>query len=238
MTEKSGLYGKIVKVSEAIGALAADKKNTDQGYDYISADKVLERAGKAMANAGLVVIPAIACEATETVTYKSYNKEKTRYDCVVEFDMTIADVEGESITQRWVSRGVDYASPDKALFKAITSGHKYFLMKLFNVGIGNEDGEHQLPPTDKQKRSNGSKPFYASAAKKIKYYKHGKHVKNAMKGLGLAYPSTGQDATKALALLNQYADLRADGVEQDEAKAIVTGGMGQPDDAETETEAA
>jgi hypothetical protein len=28
------------------------------------------------------------------------------------------------------------------MYKAITSGHKYYLMKLLNIGEGNEDGEH------------------------------------------------------------------------------------------------
>lgn len=152
MSELGKLYARIAIVSKEVGSLLPDKKNLEQRYDYISADKILERAGDAMAKHGLVVIPSILDSDVKVITYtKTYSgkvEEKWRLDAEIYFEMTVADSDGNAIAQKWVGRGSDYSTPDKALYKAITSGHKYFLMKLFNVGIGNEDGEHEVQDAD------------------------------------------------------------------------------------------
>jgi hypothetical protein len=137
------LISKITAASRVVGALAADKTNTAQNYKYISADKILERAGDALADNGVAVLPAINEEATLQVEYTdSYGKAKMRFDALVRFTMFVTDGETQ-MELPWVGRGSDFSVPDKALYKAITSGHKYFLMKLLNVGVGNEDGEHE-----------------------------------------------------------------------------------------------
>lgn len=142
----NNLYSKVAEVSKAIGALQPDKRNTQQNYDYISADQILTVCNREMAKVGLTVVPAMVDERMEAVTYDSRGREMTRYDCRVDFEMKIADTDGNEDVYTWFGRGSDYAVPDKAMYKAITSGHKYFLMKLFNVGVGNEDGEHEAPP--------------------------------------------------------------------------------------------
>lgn len=137
------LAAKIARASIKVGALKPDKRNTQQNYDYISADKMLERAGDALAEAGVVVFPSITSEETVQADYTdNYGKAKSRFDCVVRFSMIVGDGETQ-IELPWVGRGSDYAVPDKALYKAITSGHKYFLAKILNIGVGNEDGEHE-----------------------------------------------------------------------------------------------
>lgn len=133
------LISKIAAASIKVGALATDKRNAQQGYDYISADKILERAGDALAQAGVMVVPSITIENTEAV---KTDKGGTRYDSLVHFAMIITDGESQ-LEMPWCGRGSDYSVPDKAMYKAITSGHKYFLMKLLNIGVGNEDGEHE-----------------------------------------------------------------------------------------------
>lgn len=139
----STLISKIAAASTKVGALMPDKTNTAQNYSYISADKILQRAGDALAEAGVVIIPAITQEAVNEVTYTdSYNKTKTRYDAIITFEMLISDGTSE-FKAPWTGRGSDFSVPDKALYKAITSGHKYFIAKLLNIGVGNEDGEHE-----------------------------------------------------------------------------------------------
>jgi len=140
------LAAKLAAASLKVGALATDKTNTQQNYAYISADKILARAGEALAQQGIVIIPAVTAE--DTARYEGvdkYGKPQARYDAVVRFAMQISDGE-TSLEYPWVGRGSDYVVPDKALYKAITSGHKYFLMKLLNIGVGNEDGEHDEEP--------------------------------------------------------------------------------------------
>jgi len=142
MTTTSTLASRLAAASVAVGALATDKRNAQQGYDYISADKILERCGDALAHAGVILIPSITAEDTQAIEVTTNRGTGIRYDAAITFAMTLTD--GETTLEfPWRGRGSDYAVPDKALYKAITSGHKYFMMKLLNVGVGNEDGEHE-----------------------------------------------------------------------------------------------
>jgi hypothetical protein len=139
MTENA-LISKIVKAGLDVGGkLHADKRNKDQGYDYLSSDKILSECGQALFEQGIVILPEIT--AQEIVNGVS-SKGTPRFDCRVDFTFTISDG-NETILQKWYGMGSDYSVPDKALYKAITSGHKYFLMKLLCIGEGNEDGEHE-----------------------------------------------------------------------------------------------
>lgn len=147
------LISKIASASIKVGALKPDKTNTQQSYDYISADKVLERAGDALAAAGVVIIPSIQSEACERV---ETGNGKSRFDSTVTFTMIVTDGETQ-LEMSWRGRGSDYSVPDKAMYKAITSGHKYFLMKLLNVGVGNEDGEHESDPQQAPQRAQATK---------------------------------------------------------------------------------
>jgi len=136
------LIEKLTKAIVEIGAFAADKKNTYQNYDYISADMVIERAGKALSEVGLIVMPSIVETEVEEVKKTDGKTEKTRYDARIVFEMTVTDGECYMV-EKWVGFGSDTATPDKAIYKGITSGHKYFLMKLLQISIGNSDGEHE-----------------------------------------------------------------------------------------------
>lgn len=140
------LVSKICKTKSQLGTFAADKRNKQSNYNYISADQVLDKIGEAMAKNGIVLFSAITDELTNTTEYTgSRGQAISRYDARVVYEMTLSDGEDEKV-MAWVGRGTDFSSPDKAMYKAVTTGHKYFLMKLFNVGIGNDDGEHETPP--------------------------------------------------------------------------------------------
>ena len=122
--------------------MKADKKNTEQNYPYVSADKILSVCGQALSEQGIMVIPSITKWEMNIV---DRGNGKARYDAVVDLLLKVTDGE-TSFDETWFGMGSDYAVPDKALYKAITSGHKYFLSKLFCIGEGNEDGEHEGEP--------------------------------------------------------------------------------------------
>ncbi len=134
------LASKIAKASIEVGSLAADKRNKEQNYDYLSADQILQKAGDALSKNGVVIIPSITF--TEIKTTDRGQGKPPRLDAQVCFLMTVTDG-AEKHESEWVGFGTDYSTPDKAVYKAITSGHKYFEMKLLNISIGNEDGEHE-----------------------------------------------------------------------------------------------
>ena len=136
------LAAKIAAASKEVGGkLRADSRNQEQKYDYISADKILAVCGQALAEQGIVIFPSIVYEHVDMT---DRGQGKARYDAEVKFCFVVADG-GDKIELPWVGRGSDYSVPDKATYKAITSGHKYFIAKLLNVGEGNEDGEHEAP---------------------------------------------------------------------------------------------
>lgn len=140
MTDKK-LAQKIAEASIAVGKFAADKRNKEQGYDYISADQVLAKAGDAIARAGFAVMPGIS---DVVLTFTERQGKSPRIDARVEFIMRLTDGETD-IQDAWIGYGSDYSVPDKAVYKAITSGHKYYLMKLLNIGAGNDDSDHDEP---------------------------------------------------------------------------------------------
>jgi len=144
----------ITKISKAAldvgGKLKADKTNKEQNYDYLSADKILSDCGQALFTQGVVIIPDILAQEITLHEYTdAYGKAKKRYDARVDFIFHIAD-ETTSYDAKWYGVGSDYSVPDKSLYKAITSGHKYFLMKLLCIGAGNEDAEHEEEPGEKK----------------------------------------------------------------------------------------
>jgi hypothetical protein len=144
------LAGKIAKASADLGnRLKADKKNTQGGgYMYISADKLIAEAGAVLAANGVAVFPAII---GYNVDGGESSGGKRNYIVTVNFAMTVSDGE-TNMECPWMGAGVDYGAMDKALYKGITSGHKYFLAKLLNIGEGNEDGEHEAPPSEAPSR--------------------------------------------------------------------------------------
>ena len=165
------IYQRILAVSaELVGKLEPDKYNAGQKYWYISADKALEAVGKAMVKHGLVLIPRIVSHRIAQVEYvDSYNNNKIRYDAEVDFEFVLTDSDGESLEPlTWTGVGNDYAVPDKAMYKAITSGHKYFYMKLYNIGVGNEDGEHEEgdPPAAARKQQQQQQKQVQNRAQK------------------------------------------------------------------------
>ncbi len=152
------LAAKIAKASTDVGGrLKADKTNTQDRYNYISADKILAECGQALAAQGVAVIPSMT---DAEVNIGETAGGKRRFDARVSFVMTVTDGEAEQ-AQPWFGFGADYTTPDKAVYKAVTSGHKYFLSKLLMIGEGNEDGEHEAAPEaptpqQAQRQANGN----------------------------------------------------------------------------------
>jgi len=138
-TTAPNLAQKIAAARNKLGSLKPDKTNKDQGYNYISADKMLERGGDVLAEYGIAIIPSVV----ETILTPVERQGKSpRIDASLKMTFQVTDGDTAYLAE-WVGCGSDYVTPDKAIYKAITSGHKYFLMKLLNVGVGNEDAEHE-----------------------------------------------------------------------------------------------
>ncbi len=164
MTDNINLVQRLAKATAEVGGkLKADKRNAEQGYNYVSADKILAACGQALADNGIAVIPSIVKQEIKII---DRGNGKSRYDATVDLCLKVTDG-ATSFEEPWYGMGSDYSVPDKALYKAITSGHKYFLSKLFCIGEGNEDSEHDngedqpaARPAQQAPKSNG-KPAHA-----------------------------------------------------------------------------
>lgn len=132
----------IAKVMQALSktSFVEDKKNKQSNYSYVSADQVMRRLQAAMGEVGLVIIPEVFEQHTEAFEYNRTVRYTTTIDMIMEVSTASDDRR-----YMWPGKGIDYGSEDKALYKAMTSGHKYFLLKTFNIGAGDDsaDSEHQ-----------------------------------------------------------------------------------------------
>lgn len=126
------------------GKVAKDKENTQDRYRYASADAIIELAGQSLAAHGVTVEHEIAAQSIVAVEYtSSKGSVAVRYDARLDMLYYLTDEDGNCAVRRWVGYGSDYRVPEKAAYKASTSGEAYFLKRLLKIAADNEDGEHE-----------------------------------------------------------------------------------------------
>lgn len=217
MNEQLNLAQRIAKAASSVGGkLSADKRNKEQNYDYISSDKMLSVIGQAMAENGVVVFPSVI---ENQMIIGQTSGGKSRYDVSVKFEMMVSDGV-TTLTMPWLGVGNDYSAPDKATYKAITSGHKYFLAKLFCIGVGNEDSEHEIEEPV-QRRQSAPKPVMPATTKPVISETNRKRLH----ALGTELYGDGWEAKRheiVLAVTKERTNSSND-LFEDEAKIIIDG---------------
>lgn len=157
------IEAKIARASIDVGEFLPDRDNQGK-YTYISADQIMRRCGDALAREGVVIFTEV-----RDLELSFVEKAKTPFHVArINLEITISAGGEERRAISWQSVGVDYATPDKALAKAITTGVKYFLMKLLSIGVGNEDGEHEQHRDDGQSSAKREDDSLAATAREIK----------------------------------------------------------------------
>lgn len=142
---KAKLFAKVVKVMQAVRTLPKDGENKFDKYNYITGDAAFERIGGIMANVGLAMLPSVVEVQTEDGNSQA---GKTMFRTVIHGQITLADSEtGETWTSEWYGEGADRG--DKSINKAMTAMMKYYLLRLFMVGSG-EDADEESPEMEKQ----------------------------------------------------------------------------------------
>lgn len=142
-----GVYVKIATIMGAIGAVKKDARNSHQNYAYTSAEQIYTALRGIMSEHSLICIPAITAVKSDDLNY------------IIDYTFTLIDAgDGSQLASTWTqtvpkmakSSGGNYVD-DKAVGKATTYAHRYFLMKLFM--ISSEDD----PDLDKSDESKGKK---------------------------------------------------------------------------------
>lgn len=137
---KAKLFAKVAKVMTEVRKLKKDGNNTFDKYKYISGDNAFEHIGGIMASVNLVILPSVYEIDTKEVQSKSGG---IMYFTTVHAQITLADGEtGETWTGEWFGEGSDRG--DKSINKAMTAMMKYFLLRVFQIGSG-EDTDADSP---------------------------------------------------------------------------------------------
>lgn len=201
---------KVVQVMGAIGAVKSDKSNDYQRFSYASAELILTTARKHMHDVGLVCIPAMTNITQTDTTY------------LISYEFTLIDVDDPEnpMVQHW-SQSIPIESKstkgnyidDKAIGKATTYAHKYFLKKLFLVSDKDDDDidgsdSNQYAGRNQQQKQPDAKTTLWNKLKSdsviTEKYNHEKHIANAIKLYEGDVVADGFDKVKAW-LLNRKA---------------------------------
>jgi hypothetical protein len=181
------VYSKISKVMADVGAIPKDKTNKFVGYRYSSTDAIYTGLRQLMAKHNIICLPAIV----------DVNIVDGQYHINYEFTLIDADKPDSIITMPWFQHvpveakgNKGFYVDDKAVGKANTYAHRYFLMKLFLISDGNDDDIENSEQVEVQPSPQQSTPNQAQRAAlwdKIKSdnfirkrYENENHLKNTV----------------------------------------------------------
>ncbi len=138
MTETTGTFPpKLAKaLSKARNAAAGVEKNgtADEGFEFVRSVDVEVEAQRLLKKCSLIVLPKGAKPTVQFGQSGAMVHVELLYEVV-------HSPSGESVVLSWAGSGFDCPG-DKALYKALTGGRKYFLKDLLGIpfGIDPEEG--------------------------------------------------------------------------------------------------
>ena len=194
MEQTKTIGQRLANVLEHIKRVPKNGRNNFHKYDYTTESDLTDFVRPLLAKEGLTIIPSID-------EYSRTGDKKDGFKITIKMSFTIMADNGETLGPfSWYGDADD--KNDKALYKAVTGGVKYFLFKLFLVSTG-DDPEHdgQTPPRRPTPRKPQVKPakvtpktpptcgtddiLMASAKAMYADYEalgmHTTHIKNAIK---------------------------------------------------------
>lgn len=141
------LLQKLHRIMEQSPYLQKDKKNTHDGYNYLSEEKIKEHFQAMFAKERLLFLP-VGTAITKSVDTTTSTGKPTHLTEVV-FNYQIVDVDtGHFISGSSSGQGEDRA--DKGVYKAITGALKYALTTTFLLPAGNDPEEDEAPAPKKE----------------------------------------------------------------------------------------
>lgn len=146
MSNKAGLFKKLVNVMGKIERVPKNGFNSFHKYKFVQEADLSEYVRKFFVEEGLALIVGAKGQTLTPVG------DKGDLLTSLEMEITIADVEtGEGITVPWQGQGTDKG--DKGLYKAMTGGVKFWLLKTFLVPSGEDpEGDEE---TDRRAATRG-----------------------------------------------------------------------------------
>lgn len=150
MSDKKTLTSKLLEVSKAIKYLEKDKRNTQQGYSYLSEAKIKEVFKKAFEDNGILF--NFSTESVREYEISPTRNGAKQFVTIANGKYSFIDVDSDhELNGTWFGSGTD--TGDKGLYKAITGGIKYILSPNFLIPTGddpeNDDENGNGKTTDK-----------------------------------------------------------------------------------------
>jgi hypothetical protein len=142
------LAAKMAKVMGAVERVPKTGRNDFHKYDYATEADIVAVVRKAMAEQGVMLIPAVS--RFERLELTKGNGKTTTLTTVYMNFRWVDGGSGESLDVPWVGQGVD--GEDKGVYKAITGAEKYILLKTFLIPTG-DDPEKDDERSDRQSRA-------------------------------------------------------------------------------------
>ena len=150
------LAAKIAKVMAAIDEVPKNGWNNFHNYEYSTDDDVMQKLRPAMAEVNLIALPSVKSREVKRV---STGKKESDYQLHtrVTLEITLVDGDsGQSTAVTWEGEAQD--GQDKGLYKAYTSGIKYWALKTFLLSADSDVETH-----DAAANQSAGRPSNASA---------------------------------------------------------------------------
>lgn len=144
-SKPKSLAAKLAEIILTVSHVAKRGTNDFHKYDYATESDVLEAVRRGLAERSVVIVPR--CVGV-SVLERERDGKASMFVTTADMILTLVDGEsGEVMECPWKGSGED--SGDKGLYKALTGGNKYFLLKLFMIPTGDD------PEKDKRKPKGG-----------------------------------------------------------------------------------
>lgn len=141
------LIKKLAAVMKAVERIPKHGHNSFHNYDYATEADIVAAVRNELASRNVICLPSIGGRERESIGEKGM--------VLTHLDMTFTFIDGDSGEREvcpWLGAGAD--KEDKGVYKAMTGGEKYFLLKTFLIPTG-DDPEHDgsdipsgAPPVD------------------------------------------------------------------------------------------
>jgi hypothetical protein len=134
--------------------IAKEGENQQQGFRFRGIDQVLDRMGRHLVDANLVIIPALQ---TRDVVERVNSRGNPLLYVTVTVEYTILSaVDGSQVKAVFPGEAMD--SGDKATNKALSAAYKYMAFQLFSIPVAGEDADSQSPTLGRASHNSGSVP--------------------------------------------------------------------------------
>lgn len=156
-----GLIRKLAEVMDAVERVPKRGRNEFHKYDYATEADIVSVVRKELASRQVMLIPEVVSHQREDITTKK--NERGDPLSILTMRFTFIDGEtGETDSRMWLGAGQD--GGDKGVYKAMTGGEKYFLMKTFLMPTGDDpendakDAKNRAREADRDAKSQQAAP--------------------------------------------------------------------------------